>query len=80
MDQLALWSECCIVICMQPSGIQSEQEIESAERVDAVDQEREKLRLERKAFRKDHEMVGNSSAPSITAAHITAAHSTQTGM
>ena len=59
-----LWSECCIVIFMQPSGMHSEQETECAEGVDTMDQERRKLRLERKAFRKDHEMVGGWSAPS----------------
>ena len=52
-----LWSECCIVVSMQPSGMQSEHETESAKGLDTVDQERRKLRLERKAFRKDHEMV-----------------------
>lgn len=47
----------CIGICMQPPAVQSDQEVESTEGEDTMDQERERLRLERKAFWKDQETV-----------------------
>lgn len=42
---------------LQPFAVQSGRRIDSTEDEDTRDQERRKFQLERKAFRKDHEMV-----------------------